>query len=597
MHRIVDRETPAAMASMLLDSMVDEHGRRLKIEMRKSDGFFNATLMCQSADKRWGNYNDSNIARTYQRRLADITGIPVESLVVSNPGRNGGTRRQARCLGAHCLVSGHRPPAMDLVFPADAGDFAGAKVRKTTETPPRVSVFDLIAVVKDESVDAARKSFSRLKETHPEFEAACHYFKFPGQGQRDTPVTGARGVVVILNLLGGPRAARFRLKCADIVVRALGGDETLVEEIRRNAESQAALPADAPMRLFGETVEAAGDARLVELPTALLAGVTAAMHNMIAQQAPALQQMIRRELADTLQPAVSEALSNTLKTAVSEVLDEMIKTRKMKAPQAPLPRHAEMAKELRGLVTRAVKDYRSNSRLSTPEIEEVLPMLKVPNMAVFIDHMESKFETNMTWENWGPGKYNWHFGHVLPLIKFDLDDPGERAEAMAMKNYKPQWGQENLAQGDRLPDGSLGRNKRKRPAANGGEVGAQQRGRSLLELGKPVEWYMGGVQEWLMAYMSKNGGPEPSWQSELVGCTVKAFANTIQKKVGMRLWSELDKTWILDVDRVVGTDTSKYLELTDAFRHARWMAFNKAPPRPEPSPEPTMNPALCFLDH
>ena len=46
------------------------------------------------------------------------------------------------------------------------------------------------------------------------------------------------------------------MKAADIVVRALGGDETLVAEIRQNAAAQATLPAEHPMRLFGETVEA-----------------------------------------------------------------------------------------------------------------------------------------------------------------------------------------------------------------------------------------------------------------------------------------------------------------------------------------------------
>ena len=442
MHRIVDRETPAAMASMLLDSMVDEHGRRLKIEMRKSDGFFNATLMCQSADKRWGNYNDSNIARTYQRRLADITGIPVESLVVSNPGRNGGTWV-------------HRKVALHLA-------------------------------------------------------------------QWISP--------------------DFAIWMADLVERYVRGNIT-------TEESRAAAT------LAGGST-----------PPACSPGVLAN-----------IQQMIR--------------------SGVDEALQDNIRRRNVKPLQAAASMREEKAKELRSVVTQAVKDYRDKSSRVTPSITDAVSLLGGRNMGDFIDHMEELFQPGMVWSNWGTGKYNWHFGHVLPLIKFDLDDPGERAEAMAMKNYKPQWGQENLEQGDRLPDGSLGRNKRKRPAANGGEVGAQQRGRSLLELGKPVEWYMEGVQEWLMAYMSKNGGPEPSWQSELVGCTVKAFANTIQKKVGMRLWSELDKTWTLDVDRVVGTDTSKYLELTDAFRHARWMAFNKAPPRPEPSPEPTMNPALCFLDH
>lgn len=58
--------------------------------------------------------------------------------------------------------------------------------------------------------------------------------QFPGGGQQNTPVVDARGVVKIVNHLSGPRAATFRDACADIVVRYLEKDESLVQEIRRN---------------------------------------------------------------------------------------------------------------------------------------------------------------------------------------------------------------------------------------------------------------------------------------------------------------------------------------------------------------------------
>ena len=37
----------------LLQSIVDEKGRALKVEIRQADGVHNATLMCQSAGKLW----------------------------------------------------------------------------------------------------------------------------------------------------------------------------------------------------------------------------------------------------------------------------------------------------------------------------------------------------------------------------------------------------------------------------------------------------------------------------------------------------------------------------------------------------------------
>ena len=81
-------------------------------------------------------------------------------------------------------------------------------------------------------------------------------FKFPGRGQRNTPITDARGMVTILNLLPGRSAAAFRAASADVMVRFLGGDPTLVSEIKRNAERQLLLPADATARIFGEDVQA-----------------------------------------------------------------------------------------------------------------------------------------------------------------------------------------------------------------------------------------------------------------------------------------------------------------------------------------------------
>ena len=65
---------PRAMTSVL-KSMVDEQGRTLRVEIRQSDEMWNGTLMCQSSNRRWGDYKDTDTAQKYQRRLADITGI------------------------------------------------------------------------------------------------------------------------------------------------------------------------------------------------------------------------------------------------------------------------------------------------------------------------------------------------------------------------------------------------------------------------------------------------------------------------------------------------------------------------------------------
>ena len=55
-----------------------------------------------------------------------------------------------------------------------------------------------------------------------------------------------------------PGNAEFRRNCAQIAVRYLGGDETLVEEIRTNRRAQACLAQtqpDHPARVFGQVVD------------------------------------------------------------------------------------------------------------------------------------------------------------------------------------------------------------------------------------------------------------------------------------------------------------------------------------------------------
>lgn len=42
-------------------------------------------------------------------------------------------------------------------------------------------------------------------------------------------------MIELINLLPGERAARFRQAGAKVLVRVLGGDETMVDEIRDNA--------------------------------------------------------------------------------------------------------------------------------------------------------------------------------------------------------------------------------------------------------------------------------------------------------------------------------------------------------------------------
>ena len=103
-------------------------------------------------------------------------------------------------------------------------DGAVRGIRKTAEDPPRVSVLDVISAVTGLDTNHASTYYTRLQEQFPEVATNCGNFRFPGRGQRDTPVTCVKGTVTIVMLLPGRAAAHVRKQAASTLVRYLGGE-------------------------------------------------------------------------------------------------------------------------------------------------------------------------------------------------------------------------------------------------------------------------------------------------------------------------------------------------------------------------------------
>jgi hypothetical protein len=128
-------------------------------------------------------------------------------------------------------------------------------IRKTAEDPPRVAVYDVLQAVTGCSSQNCSVVYQRLSQGYPDVLTKCCHFKFSGQGQRETPVAGLRTIVEIIMVLPGRAAARVRKAAADVMVRYLGGDPSLVEEIAANRLTQEQLDEGDPARIFGQTVE------------------------------------------------------------------------------------------------------------------------------------------------------------------------------------------------------------------------------------------------------------------------------------------------------------------------------------------------------
>ena len=128
-------------------------------------------------------------------------------------------------------------------------------IRKTAEDPPRVSVLDVISAVTGLDSGNSSNAYARLREQFPEVTATSSVFKFPGRGQRDTPITCVKGAVLIVMLLPGRTAAAVRRQAAGVLCRYLGGDLSLIDELSAIHLAQQDLDEHEPARLFGQQVE------------------------------------------------------------------------------------------------------------------------------------------------------------------------------------------------------------------------------------------------------------------------------------------------------------------------------------------------------
>ena len=194
------------------------------------------------------------------------------------------------------------------------------QIRKTGETPPRVSIIDVAVVITGLDANHVGQTLRRIKDRYPAVNSFWVDWKFPGPRQKNTPVTGVRGIVEVIMLLPGESATRVRRQAAELLCRWdglnkgkaitqraglwifaprwLGGDLSLIDEVCRARGLQEALAVRAPehpARVFGEAVEAGSS----------------------TDPAGACEQMVGRML-----PSILEKLSETLTKTLTVHLDE-----------------------------------------------------------------------------------------------------------------------------------------------------------------------------------------------------------------------------------------------------------------------------------
>lgn len=98
---------------------------------------------------------------------------------------------------------------------ASISEFNGFAIRATKNG--KFSVYDVLVAFGICGKAHARQTLKRIQEKHPEVNTFCENFKFPGRGQRETPVADEEGIYQILMLCPGQRGVEFRAWTAKVV--------------------------------------------------------------------------------------------------------------------------------------------------------------------------------------------------------------------------------------------------------------------------------------------------------------------------------------------------------------------------------------------
>ena len=122
-----------------------------------------------------------------------------------------------------------------------------ARIRKTGEVPPRVSVIDVLVAITGHSRVVAATDLRRLVAKYPELGDKIDFdFQFGGQRGKKSPVAGVAAIVEVVMLVTGPCAARLRKEVAELMVRYLGGDLRIISEVCQQHGLQDRLQVHAP---------------------------------------------------------------------------------------------------------------------------------------------------------------------------------------------------------------------------------------------------------------------------------------------------------------------------------------------------------------
>jgi hypothetical protein len=145
-------------------------------------------------------------------------------------------------------------------------ELLGRPMTRMRTTPDgKIALIDITMIFTDLINDQAGLAVRRLLEAHPDVRSTISNFKFPGRGQKAIDVAPLATAIEFAFLLPSKKAAAVRRQAAQLLVRFVGGDLSLVDDVMRSKRVQDQLssipeeqrtPLEQAARLCGEAVEA-----------------------------------------------------------------------------------------------------------------------------------------------------------------------------------------------------------------------------------------------------------------------------------------------------------------------------------------------------
>lgn len=154
---------------------------------------------CKSTFSSQGNYKSHLNTQSHKRITSTDTTTPVSR----NDGQTiPGTDEEAATSSdiAGPSIDSNEPAGEEMGIEFVLPTVEMSKIRKTNERPPRIAVFDLIAAVTGQHINA-RKIYSRLVGTQSEIKVISSLHKFKGRGQQYIPVIPVANIGLVLKLV------------------------------------------------------------------------------------------------------------------------------------------------------------------------------------------------------------------------------------------------------------------------------------------------------------------------------------------------------------------------------------------------------------